>query len=368
MKHGLVCLIIASVIACHVAVAQDSTTLKSPLSFSIGTYINYGFIFAHSDKVQNTANAFPIGFTTALNWQRTDRQDFDLYRCLPRHSLLIAYYNFDKAILGKGVNISYSLEPHFMLSEKLSLYPKFSAGLGILSNPHDSISNPTNGSYSLPVNVYLALGVGLRWQFSKQWSMNLATEYQHISNGGLYKPNVGMNFPTVGIGVEYSPQGLELKKFVCSRGTKETFRSRRLDVQIFGVTKYGDFTGTGKHYPIMGLNFTGSWRVSRIHAWTAAAEAYQDQYLQERASTEGVVSSGSRIGVLAGHEFLLGKYIFSQQIGMYLAGSHHNDLVYHRWGLLYFFKPKWSVGFNMLVHRQTADFTDLRVTYSFFRK
>lgn len=348
--------------------SQDSTVLKSQLRFSIGAYANYGFIFAHSDKVQNTSNAFPTGFTTALNWQRTDRQDFDRYHCLPRHSLLIAYYDFDKAILGKGLNVSYSLEPHFMLNQEVSVYPKFSAGLGFLSNPYDTINNPTNRSYSLPVNVYLSFGVGLRWQLSKQWAMNLNAEYQHISNGGLYKPNVGINWPTVGIGLEYSPRGLGLRKYERSRWPKEKFRTRRLDIQIFSVLKYGDFSGTGKYYAIGGLNFTNSWQTGRIHAWTVAVEVYQDQYLQERISSEGVPSSGNRVGALAGHEFLLGKYIFSQQIGLYLAGSNHDDLVYHRWGLKYFFLPRWSVGFNMLVHRQTADFTDLRLAYSFFKR
>jgi hypothetical protein len=366
MKSGLILVISILSFGFHAGVSQDPTASTSPLMFSEGMNANYGFVLAHSSKVEKTSNAFPVGLTASFNWQRTDRDDFDLYKCLPRHVLQVAYYNLDNSALGKGVNVSYALEPHFMLNRNVSVYPKFAGGLGFLSNPHDSIANPANRAYSLPVNVYLALGVGMRYQFSKHWAARLSAEFQHISNGGLYKPNIGINYPTLGVGVEFSPRGLELKKYE-SRHVYEKIRSRRLDVQLFGIMKYGDFSGGGSYYPIAGLNMTNSWQVGRINAWTAAAEIYQDQYLQEHNSAGGISSSGTRVGLLAGHEFLLGKFIFSQQIGIYLTDSQRQDMVYHRWGLQYYFMPRWSVGFNLLVHRQTADFTDIRVTYTIFK-
>jgi hypothetical protein len=215
--------------------------------------------------------------------------------------------------------------------------------------------------------VYLSLGVGLRYQITKHWAVKVESEFQHVSNGGLYKPNVGVNFPSLGAGIEFSPVGLELKKHEI-RGAIEKPHSRRMDVQIFGVMKYGDFSGSGDYYPIAGLNFTHSWQVSRIHAWTAAMEVYQDQYLKEHNNSGGVDTNPTRVGVLAGHEFLLGKFIFSQQIGLYLTESYRQDMMYHRWGLQYAIHPKWSVGFNMLVHRATADFADVRLAYSIFGK
>lgn len=367
MKSGLIFIVCILALGTHSGVSQDSTSTKGPLMFSIGLNTNYGFVLAHSSKVEKTSNAYPVGFTASFNWQRTGRDDFDLYKCLPRHILQVAYYNLDNQALGKGVNISYAIEPHFMVNRNVSVYPKFAAGLGVLSNPHDSINNPNNKAYSLPVNVYLALGVGARYQFSKHWAVNVTAEFQHISNGGLYKPNVGMNYPTFGAGVEFSPRGLGLKKYQPQK-PDEKIRSRRFDIQFFGVMKYGDFSGTGSYYPITGLNITNSWQAGRIHGWTVAAEVYQDQYLAEHNAAGGISTSGTRVGLLAGHEFLLGKFIFSQQIGMYLTDTNHADLVYHRWGLQYYFFPKWAVGFNLLVHRQTADFADLRLTYSIFKK
>lgn len=134
------------------------------------------------------------------------------------------------------------------------------------------------------------------------------------------------------------------------------------------MAKFGDFTGRMEPYTIIGLNLTHSWQVSRIHAWTAAMEVYYDDYLSSTEKNNGFTHGpGTRAGILAGHEFLLGKFIFSQQLGVYLTDSHRQDLIYHRWGLQYYFLPRWSAGFNLLVHRQTADFTDLRLSYTIYK-
>jgi len=346
--------------------AQDTLNTKPAFSYSL--FANYGFIFAHSQDVENTANSFPRGITATLNWQRTDKQILDQYNCFPRHSLLVGFYDFDNAVLGRGLNLAYSLEPHFMMTQRLSFYPKVSIGAAFLSNPNDPIKNPTNNSYSLPVSAYLALGVGLRWQFSPTWAMNVNAEYQHVSNGGLREPNKGINWPTMGLGVEFSPKNLALKKYVRTRENNESFKQRRMDIVLLAVVKGGDFSGERRYYPISGANFTASWQVSRLHAWTVGTEFYHDQFMQERLASTGNTVNGYRGGFLAGHEFLLGKFIFSQQLGIYWLGQNNNDLVYHRWGLNYYLLPNWAVGVNLRAHKQVADFTDVRVTYSFGKK
>ena len=351
------------VLLCFHSLGLFGQTIEDTQSkFSTSFYGNYGFIFAHSNDVENTANSFPVGITASFNWQRTDKQILDQYNCFPRQSLLIGVYDFDNSILGRGINLAYSLEPHFMMSNHLSFYPKVSVGAAFLSNPSDPIKNPTNNSYSLPVSTYIALGVGARWQFSPSWAINLNAEYQHVSNGGLKEPNKGINWPTVGFGVEFAPKNLELRKFMRTKENNESFRARRMEISLLGVVKGGDFSGARKYYPITGINFTHSWQVSRLHVWTAASEFFHDQFMQERLESDGIITNGYRGGFLAGHEFLLGKFIFSQQIGIYWMGQNNNDLLYHRWGLNYFFLPKWAVGVNLRAHKQVADFTDVRVT------
>ncbi|MFM9837064.1 MAG: acyloxyacyl hydrolase [Cyclobacteriaceae bacterium] len=366
MKIGWLFVLLLSLLASLVGHSQDS--IKSKPSFSHGLFAHYGFIFAHSKNVENTDNSFPRGLTAAFNWQRTDKQVLDRYNCFPRQSLLVAFYDFDNSILGRGINLAYSLEPHFMINKYLSFYPKVSIGAAALSNPADSIKNPTNKSYSLPVSAYLALGVGLRWQFSNQWAININAEYQHVSNGGLREPNLGINWPTAGLGIEYSPKGLALKKYIRTKEDNKSHRALRIDVGVLGIVKGGNINSMRVYEPIVGMNFTTSKQVNLLHAWTASVEFYQDRFLVESLADEGVKSKGLRSGALIGHEFLLGKFIFSQQLGIYLVGQYNNDLLYHRWSLQYYFLPRWGAGVSLKAHKQVADFTDVRITYAFSKK
>jgi hypothetical protein len=69
---------------------------------------------------------------------------------------------------------------------------------------------------------------------------------------------------------------------------------------------------------------------------------------------------------MLGHDFLLGNYVFSQQLGYYLFNeTNYFNSVYHRWGLLYKTKSNLNFGINLLAHAQVANFIDLRLVYSF---
>jgi hypothetical protein len=366
MKIRLTFIFVVTILVSTVGYAQDS--LGNKPSFNYGLNANYGFVFAHSNDVENTANSFPRGTTASFNWQRTDKQILNQYNCFPRQSLLIALYDFDNSILGKGMNLAYSMEPHFMMTRHLSFYPKVSIGAAFLSNPSDPVKNPTNKSYSLPVSAYLSLGAGLRWQFSSRLAISLSAEYQHVSNGGLREPNLGINWPTVGLGIEYSPKGLTLKKYDREKEGNKNLRALRMHLEFFGIVKGANINAVRVYEPIAGMNFVTSKQVSRLHAWTAGIELYQDQFLVERLESEGIASTGLRSGILVGHEFLLGKFVFSQQLGLYLSGQHNNDLLYHRWGLRYHFLPRWTIGVSLRAHKQVADFTDLRVAYSIWKR
>ena len=83
-------------------------------------------------------------------------------------------------------------------------------------------------------------------------------------------------------------------------------------------------------------------------------------------------SSNTLVGLLIGHQFLLNRFTFSQELGFYVYkqtevyNTTYRDLfytVYHRWGLTYNIKKRWYLGINLLAHRQVADFIDGRLIY-----
>jgi hypothetical protein len=99
----------------------------------VGT--QHGFIFAHSEAVENTKGSNPTGIEGILSWQRNDSATWSLCNCFPRKGLLLAYYDYDNKVLGKSITGAYFLEPTYRLSKGSFFAFKGAAGISSLTNP-----------------------------------------------------------------------------------------------------------------------------------------------------------------------------------------------------------------------------------------
>ena len=332
----------------------------------IGGGLQRGFIFAHSQSVQNTKGAHPTGVEFFLGNQRNDAAVWNLCHCYPRKGLLLSYYNYDTRILGSSFSASWFLEPVYRLRKNLFFSFRGTAGASYLTRPFDSITNPANQSYSTHLSAYFTVGLGLWIRVRDRWWLQPSVNYQHESNGGLRQPNKGINWPTAGLAFSY--QKTE-RPFYSGRRMKEKYWKQdplRWDAGIFGIARRVlNDAGDSRRVPLVGFVMQGSKQVGAIHALTLGAEVYRDEELRLRLNREAVGASPVKAGILAGHEFLLGRVIFSQRLGMYFFDqTPYYDRLYHRWGLQYRIHRRIGFGFNLQVHRHVADYVDLRFTYT----
>ncbi len=368
-------LLISATCTTSLAIAQtDSSaevgdTKKEPL-FSLGIGLQHGFIFAHSQDVQNTSGARPTGIEAIFSWQRNDSAMFSLCHCYPRQGLMLAYYDYDVGLLGKSGTAAYFLEPTYKITDRVLFSFKAAAGLSYLNNPYDSIENPANQSYSTHLSIYLLVGVGVWVQLSERWWINPTINYQHISNGGLRDPNKGINWPTAGISVTYQPV---YRPWYTGRKTTEKYwkdYSPRYDVTLMGAVLRGfDQDGDRKRFIMGGLAIQVAKQVGSLNMLTLGAEVYHDGSVAENLRNDGIDASPVKAGMMLGHEFLLGRFQFSQRLGVYIFDqTPYYDRLYHRWGVQYRINRQLSAGINLLAHRQVADFLDFRLGYTFQKR
>lgn len=355
--------------------AQVTESIDIPVSkkgdniISFGAGVQHGFIFAHSRAVQNTKGANPTGVELSFGWQKNDPETWKLCNCFPKKGLLLFFYDYDVTILGKSFGAAYFLEPGYKVGNKTFFSFRGVAGLAYLTNPFDSIHNPTNQSYSSAIGGYLLLGIGMSYLIDQHWWLNATINYQHISNGGLRQPNKGINWPTAGVSMIYHKNPRPYYKVTRSKEKFWKDHSLRWDVGMFGIAKRGtDENGNSHRMPLIGGSIQAGKQVGRINMLTLGAEVYGDKSLRMQLKRDSIDASSLRAGLLAGHEFLLGKFIFTQRIGVYIFNqTPYHDLLYHRWGIHYFTNKHLGIGLQVKAHRHVADFVDLRVTYSWQR-
>jgi hypothetical protein len=355
----------------HAGITHTADTI-SPIKkniLSVGIGYQHGFIFAHSAAVQNTKGARPDGLELIASWQRVDKAAWDLCNCFPRKGLLLSYYDYNTPVLDKGFHAAYFLEPVYKLNNKLFFSFRGATGLSYLTNPYHPQQNPENNSYSTTLNGYLLLGAGLWMPVTRNWWVNVSANYQHQSNGGLRTPNKGINLPSGGFTISYQH---ETANYNAGRNQRENFSvnpAPRWDAGVFAIAKRSlDEAGNSRRLPVVGFTFQAARQVGRISALTAGIEVWKDYAVKAQLKRDAIDASAVKAGLLGGHEFLLGKFIFSQRLGIYVFDeTPYFDRLYHRWGILYRVNKHAGIGFNLQAHRQVADFVDIRLVYQWQR-
>jgi hypothetical protein len=139
------------------------------------------------------------------------------------------------------------------------------------------------------------------------------------------------------------------------------------DIGIYGMAlRSVGPKGKSRRVPMAGIVLQVSKQVGRINSLALALESDYDQSLAERLQKDSLSASGTRVMFSAGHGFLLGKFILSQRLGIYVHDpSPYYDFLFHNWGLHYRIGEHFIAGFNLKAHRQVAEYASLRIVYSF---
>ena len=327
--------------------------------------LHSGFIFAHSEAVQNTRGARPKGIELSMTWQKNDERTWSLCNCFPQHGVMLAYYDFDNAVLGRGLQAAYVLEPWYKINNNNFASLKSAAGIAYLSNAYDPVKNPANQSYSTTLSAYLFVGLGWWHRITDEFWIAPHVQYQHTSNGGLALPNKGINWPTASLTFSYRPKPSPLQTF--TRSAWQGGKNIRWDFGIFGMANKegGKSDRRSDRFLVVGVMLQNVIQVGRINNLSAGIEFNYDGKLGSKMQRDDMPGDPLQLGVLAGHEFILGRFLFSQRLGLYLyQPGNYFSLFYHRWGLAYRFNTHWAAGINLKAHGPEADFADVRVVYS----
>jgi hypothetical protein len=141
---------------------------------------------------------------------------------------------------------------------------------------------------------------------------------------------------------------------------------KHLTLYLFASSKIVE-VGDKERYGVYGLALETGKAISNLHGLLVSAEFHYDFAMQEKLRREQRQNDESGFaGLSAGHAFLLGKFSFSQQMGVYLYKNNPSfTWLYQRWGLTYQYAKHIQAGINLKAHANRAHFLDARIGYNF---
>jgi hypothetical protein len=336
--------------------------------YYLGLQTHYGFIIEHSREVSKISKSKPWGFQMDFGWHYATEKAWSYCHCFPKTGFMLSYFNFNnRSVLGSGFGVTPYIEPFLSAHKSFSISIKAGLGLIYLNNVYHPLTNPENNFYSMSISALLHGSIAFQYRIIENFSLKTALNYNHISNGSLKQPNKGINFPLASIGVDYT-FGSPLVFPPLEKDDYNIEYKKRFSIRVSPYFTTKEISKEDKkQYPIFGAAAKVSYLVGRLSAISTGLDYTWDSSLAELAIGENINdSSRNRLSLTLGHELLIGKVNFYQDLGIYLYSPYKPlDAVFQRYGIEYFIIKNLSLGVNLKAHRHVADFLDFRATISF---
>lgn len=267
------------------------------------------------------------------------------------------YWNYDHAALGYGIGSFFFFEPFLDYGGRVKVSFKLGMGISYLSNPYNEETNAANLTYSTYFSFPLFVGGTVYYMIKECTALKFTVSFQHISNGGLKQPNLGINYPVLSVGVERALNSYQSPS--TPPGLQNYEKERRWEFGVGYAIK--DVEGMDHKVGIWLLNLLYSHQVSRVNAIIGNWFSEHDNRVMA-----GNFIDKWRSSLLVGNEFLLGRINFSQQLGIYVFRPlETSSLLLQYYSLQYKISDTLFFGVGLKAHGQVADYLGLRLGVMF---
>ncbi|PWE01146.1 acyloxyacyl hydrolase [Marinilabilia rubra] len=329
---------------------------RAPLHYLSG-YIYGGQIEIHSSKIDHFQGVRPFGAGVDFSWKFVSKKAYSLCSCYPSLGLSVNYWNFGHESLGNAVSTLFYVEPVLFSPAGIDLAVKAGMGVSYLDHPYNEKYNPLNVTYSTNFAFPLMIGLSADVPLDTNWSIRLSGIFQHISNGGVNQPNLGINYTTLGVG---------LKRKLDSRSLPPPIKPEPIDPDAAETRLLFAFSSGIKEPEdseekaiLMAVSAEYLHQFARINAWSVGLQGEYDN-----SRSEPGFNNKSRLSLTAGHSFLLGRFTFGQKGGIYVWRGHSTHSPWYQYYTLDFdLAGRFGFGVGLKAHGKVAEYLGVRLLY-----
>ncbi|WP_339865183.1 acyloxyacyl hydrolase [uncultured Algoriphagus sp.] len=293
----------------------------------------------------NYINRYPsygLGFTSAVNYYKEIGRPMGVYA--------FGEFPFGKNDFDRKLNFSYYAQ----------------IGLGFNMNPYDAETNPINGFVGTAINAHVHFGLKASYQFSSTLEGFTSIGTKHYSNGSIKKPNSGINFVPIALGLRVN---LDKEKF--NPGTKPDFPplEKRGIWNIAAYTGLKSYDVGEKTYFRGGLGVNYLWELSYKYRGGLGIDWFYGAGAKERYPDENIgFFDVNSFAIVGSWEWKLTERLYMPiALGVYLSRAHYNQEVngfYERIGVRYRMKNNVFAGVQIKAHKAKADFFEFTLGYT----
>lgn len=266
---------------------------------------------------------------------------------------------------GNPDTIGYSLGlfPQFQFPFNEKKHSYFVLGCGIEYNTRTyTEDNFAFNAISSHFNALIVIGYKRIFDLTPHWKINTELRWTHFSNGSTKAPNLGLNIPTLCIGMQYRWESNNPDRNAPEADLKEgkwTF---------IGTGSWKQVKAEANTCPAFSLSVEKNISHRRINSWSIGSDLIVDYTMNDKLTefNDTVVpfSNNIKIAFKGGWTVPVGKLQIVLQAGSYLKNSNfEKEFVFERLSLRYFLNEKIGLHIALRAHFAKADAIEYGIVY-----
>lgn len=331
----------------------------------------YSTLVAHHQELKALSLYDFPSLSLALYSQTTGDEEWEKRWNYPQGGVSLNYNGLsNKKVYGEAFSIMPFQSFTFFRKPKCEHRFMIAAGLGYLTHPYDSITNPENIAIGSHLNFSAKFQYSFLYRFTPNFGVSLGTSFGHFSNGATKYPNWGINVWSISVAthlkmnrakIEYKDPLIEpfSKKWApyiwAAIGAK---KNNETDPALYKATSFGvgyiDNYKFGKEW-IMGLDIFWDY-----------TDKIEYRNIQEFPNTMQLF----KVGIVGGHEWSMNRIAVAFQSGVYLyqysyISPRNTDFIYSRIALKYKLCKGLQANVSIKSHFARADYIEWGLIYKF---
>jgi hypothetical protein len=348
----------------------------------IGLSTLQGKILKHSKKINYNPPAYSSNFELQYLKKTSGNQYWHHAFGMPTVGLIALVNNYNDSIIGATYVLAPTIQFSLWNNERLNIHVRTAAGPAIATKywQRQTLADTIANYLGSRLNMYGLLQFGTEYQISRKLSMVGGVALNHVSNGAMLKPNLGINLVGAHVALRYHLNP-SVQETYTTFETDVPENKFGIDVRISGSgNEYGN--GNGPMLPVYygGIFATYTFRgkhkfiVGFDHEYSRKTETFIRATGQQYNS---LFWSSSMLAIVAGDELQLGKFSIPMQFGIYLNDTRYSYRNYYqRFGVYYrpwFYSENWLKGFytgpTLKSANTVAEYIDWQIGYQYnFKK
>lgn len=310
---------------CLALTAQEEKKQHNP-TFEYRAHVNK--MLPHTNSMKKLDNGkFSFGNEFRAGIQTEGNKDWHHVYNFPNYGFGYLWGSYNNTNIGSHSVIYSFIDIPFHSNEKHQLSTNWALGVSFNIDEYHETENPQNIAIGTDKNAYASFSVNWRYQLSPYIELGTAIKLQHLSNGSIQRPNLGINQ----LGVELTSTYTLKKKKRIAQDKVDLIKKKYQYSLSYGGGLADIDDNTDKKYYCSSLSIAAYRRINNKRTIGLGSDIFYRGYLADDPNIEqkAPLSQLMSYGAFVSSEFIIHRIRFSAQVGVYIWRPYKYDVPYY---------------------------------------